>query len=142
MSRRTATNFSQPHAGDIALCRFPQDLVNPKPGPKDRPAIILKVISDSAGSYQVLVCYATTNTSRRYAWDMVLDPNDNQTGFKAAGLTATTKFDLGQQVWLPYNSDWFLVPQLKPFGLTPKIGVLHATVVPALLRAIAAAKGK
>lgn len=59
----------------------------------------------------------------------------NPAAFSAAGLSYDTKFDLKQALDLPYSTEWFSVPPAAPHGQTPKLGVLH----PSLVRAVQAA---
>jgi hypothetical protein len=63
----------------------------------------------------------------------------NAAAFDAAGLTYDTKFDLKQSIDLPYTTEWFSVPPAPPHGQTPKLGVLHPSLVRALQAAFRAA---
>ncbi|MCR4331966.1 MAG: hypothetical protein NUV34_04595, partial [Sulfuricaulis sp.] len=63
----------------------------------------------------------------------------NAAAFHAAGLSYDTKFDLKQSIDLPYTTEWFSVPPAAPHGQTPKLGVLHPSLVRALQVAFRAA---
>ncbi|MDB5973038.1 MAG: hypothetical protein JWQ90_5488 [Hydrocarboniphaga sp.] len=141
-NRTTPTLYPRPKPGDVVLCHFPQNLALPLPGPKPRPALILAASELERGGYDVTVCYGTSQAHRSYPWDFILDPIDNPSAFKRTGLVKRTRFDLSQLVTLSYDSTWFLVPELKPYGLTPRLGELQADVVPDLMKAIQAAKRK
>ena len=52
-----------------------------------------------------------------------------------AGLSFDTKFDLKVVLELPWTEDFFKEPPRAPYGQTPKLGVLH----PSLVRAAKAA---
>ena len=56
-----------------------------------------------------------------------------------AGLSYDTKFDLKRAVDLPYTSEWFAVPPAAPHGQTPKLGILHPSLMLALQAAYRAA---
>jgi hypothetical protein len=49
--------------------------------------------------------------------------------FALAGLSFDTKFDLAHVIELPFSDRWFGVPPGAPHGQTPKLGVLHPTMV-------------
>lgn len=125
--------FSAPRAGDIVWCRFPQRGL-PGPGPKARPALVLRV-GEHAGHPVVEVCYGTSQrVDRLYAGEFAITPADN-TAYVEAGLSYPTKFDLGETFELDFNDLWFAVPPGAPCGQTPKLGLLH----PSLMRRAAAA---
>jgi len=63
----------------------------------------------------------------------------NAAAFRAAGLSYDTKFDLKQTIDLPYTAEWFCVPPTAPHGQTPKLGVLHPSLVRAFQAAFRAA---
>jgi len=129
--------FPQPIAGDVVLCRFPINLVQPAPGPKARPAIILQVYAPMEGEacYRVRVCYGTKNLTRIYPHDCEILQATHPVEYHSAGLSYDTKFDMQQVILLPHTAEWFKVPNHAQFGVTPKLGVLHPSTVPRLLRA-------
>jgi hypothetical protein len=125
--------FIAPRAGDIVWCRFPQRGL-PGPGPKPRPALVLRT-GEHAGRPVAEVCYGTSQkTDQLYAGEFAITPSDD-TGFSAAGLSYPTKFNLGETFELDFNDTWFAVPPGAPHGQTPKLGLLH----PSLMRRAAAA---
>ena len=125
--------FPAPHAGDIVWCRFPQDKL-PKPGPKSRPALVLRV-GEVQGHPVVDVAYGTSQkVDSLYAGEFAIAPPD-QAAYEAAGLNYATKFNLAETFELDFNDTWFSVAPGAPFGQTPKLGVLH----PSLMRRAEAA---
>ncbi len=125
--------FEPPRAGDIVWCRFPHDHI-PGPGPKPRPVLVLRV-GEADGHPVVLVTYGTSQkVNQLYAGEFSILPSDGH-AFAASGLDYPTKFNLGKTFELDYNQIWFSVPSNAPYGQTPKLGVLH----PSLLRRAAAA---
>lgn len=122
--------WAEPTAGDIVWCHFPDSI---SPRPKPRPALILAVFEDDAPRFEVRVVYGTsrrTTTLHRGEFSILRDRN--AAAFVAAGLSYDTKFDLKQCIDLPYTTVWFSVPPAAPHGQTPKLGVLHPSLVRAL----------
>ena len=114
-------------------CRFPADLI-PVPGPKPRPGLVLG-LGELNGEVAVTVAFGTSQkTARLYAGEFLIEPKDGP-AYQAAGLSYPTKFNLLRTFDLPYTPDWFDVAPGKPFGYSPKIGVLH----PSLMRRAQAA---
>lgn len=133
MAQPAARWFEPPQVGDIVWCRFPQNRV-PGPGPKSRPALVLRV-GEASGHPVVLVAYGTSRKiDKLYTGEFAILPSDGD-AFAASGLSYPTKFDLGETFELDYNDIWFGVPSNAPHGQTPTLGVLH----PSLLRRAAAA---
>jgi len=127
--------FPVPRAGDIVWCRFPQDKL-PKPGPKPRPALVLSVGEDQ-GHPIVEVAYGTSQkVDSLYAGEFAIAPAD-PAAYEAAGLSHATKFNLAVTFELDFNDTWFAVAPGAPHGQTPKLGVLH----PSLVRRVQAAAG-
>ena len=125
--------FPAPRAGDIVWCRFPQDRL-PAPGPKPRPALVLRV-GEHEGHPLVEVAYGTSRkVDTLYAGEFVILPSD-PVAYEAAGLSYPTKFNLAATFELDFNSTWFSVAPGSPYGQTPKLGVLH----PSLIRRVEAA---
>jgi len=125
--------FPAPHAGDIVWCRFPQDKL-PKPGPKSRPALVLRV-GEVQGHPVVDVAYGTSQkVDSLYAGEFAIAPAD-QAAYEAAGLSYATKFNLAETFELDFNDTWFSVAPGAPHGQTPRLGVLH----PSLMRRVEAA---
>ncbi len=124
-------------AGDIVWCHFPDNI---SPRPKPRPALILAVFDDNAPRFDVSVVYATSRrTTMLHRGEFSILRDRNAAAFGAAGLSYDTKFDLKQSIDLPDPSEWFSGPPAAPHGQTPKLGVLHPSLVRALQAAFHAA---
>jgi hypothetical protein len=81
------------------------------------------------------VAYGTSQkVSTLYAGEFAITPDDGA-AFAASGLSYPTKFDLGETFELDFNDLWFAVPPGAPHGQTPKLGILH----PSLMRRAGAA---
>ncbi|MDX7489832.1 MULTISPECIES: type II toxin-antitoxin system PemK/MazF family toxin [Serratia] len=123
-----------PEPGDIVWCLYPELPRNPgQPGPKPRPALILKV---SEADHEVMVVYGTSQkTHRIYPTEFVLKKVDP--GFALSGLAYDTKFDMSVRIDLPYDSDWFDLAPIKNGNATtsPVMGALHPTYMDAVRRA-------
>ncbi len=129
----TPTWWAEPAAGEIVWCHFP-DHVHPRPKP--RPALILVVFDDDAPRFYVRVAYGTSQrTAALHRGEFAILRERNRTAYEAAGLSYDTKFDLKQAIDLPYTTEWFSVSPAAPHGQTPKLGMLH----PSLVRAVQAA---
>ena len=125
--------FLQPKPGDIVWCKFPQ-YASLKPGPKSRPALVLKVGEKAAATW-VQVAYGTSQkVDKLFPGEFVIAPSDGD-AYSISGLSYPTKFDLASTFELPFNEDWFGVPPGAPNGQVPKLGVLH----PSLMRRAQAA---
>ena len=119
--------FALPRPGDIVWCKFPQDkkLV---PGPKARPALVMRV-GDMDGDPAVAVAYGTSQRiDTLHPGEFAITRADRE-AFALAGLSFDTKFDLANVIELPFSDRWFGVPPGAPHGQTPKLGVLHPTMV-------------
>lgn len=128
----------EPAAGDIVWCHFPDSI---SPRAKPRPALIIAVFDDNAPQFDVRVVYGTSQrTTVLHRGEFSILRERNSTAFETAGLSYDTKFDLKQTVDLPYTTDWFSVPPSAPFGQTPKLGLLHPSLIRALEAAYRAAK--
>jgi hypothetical protein len=127
------STWPEPTAGEIVWCHFPDD-INPRPNP--RPALILMVFDNAALPFAVRVAYGTSQrTTTLYRGEFSILRNLNPAVYETAGLSYDTKFNLKQALDLPYTTAWFSVPPTAPHGQTPKLGVLH----PSLVRAVQAA---
>ena len=123
-----------PEAGDIVWCHFPQDK-KLKPGPKPRPALIVKVFDDHAPRFYAEVAYGTSQkTDRLHPGEFLITRRDGA-AWQISGLSYETKFNFSQTVELPYDSEWFGLASGTPYGQNPKLGLLH----PSLLRRAQAA---
>lgn len=125
--------FPAPAPGDIVWCRFPERQL-PGPGPKLRPALVLRV-GEADGHPAVEVAYGTSQkVGSLYAGEFAITPSDGA-AYEAAGLSFPTKFNLRETFELDFNEEWFALAPGAPFGQTPKLGVLH----PSLMRRARAA---
>lgn len=136
--------FALPEPGDLVWCRFPEDS-RLKPAPKPRPALVLAVGYHDSDADLPMVRIAP-GTSRKtepgqvFPWEFLIERDDSGP-FKVTGLSYSTKFNVRNTLELPYTSEFFEPPPQRPFGKTPKLGVLHATYV-ATLKAAAAAHSR
>ena len=125
--------FFAPAPGDIVWCRFPERKLS-GPGPKLRPALVLRV-GEADGHPVVEVAYGTSQkVDSLYAGEFAITQSDGA-AYEAAGLSFPTKFNLRETFELDFNAEWFALPPGTPFGQTPKLGVLH----PSLMRRARAA---
>lgn len=121
------SGFPLPAAGDIVYCRFPEKLG--KPGSKPRPALVTGVGLLDDGTPGVKVAHGTSEKTRQlHSGEFLISPEDGA-AYRAAGLSYPTKFNPGSQVSLPYTDEWFRVPPMPQFGQTPKLGILHPSLV-------------
>lgn len=119
--------FPLPAVGDIVYCRFPESVGNP--GPKPRPALVVALGRFADGSPAVKVAYGTSEKTRQlYSGEFIIAPQDGA-AYRDSGLSYPTKFDLGNVATLPYTDEWFRIPPSPLFGQTPKLGVLHPSLV-------------
>ena len=125
--------FFAPAPGDIVWCRFPERKLSGR-GPKLRPALVLR-IGEADGHPVVEVAYGTSQkVDSLYAGEFAITPSDGP-AYEAAGLSFQTKFNLRETFELDFNEEWFALAPGTPFGQTPKLGVLH----PSLMRRARAA---
>jgi hypothetical protein len=54
--------------------------------------------------------------------------------FLSSTRGTNTAMGMGERCSVPYSTEWFSVPPTAPHGQTPKLGVLH----PSLVRAVQA----
>ena len=131
--------FPLPQAGDIVWCRFPHRGLS-VPGPKPRPALVVDIgrLRDEPA---VEAIYGTSRKlDRLYPGEFYIAQEDGD-AFAASGLSHPTKFDTARSVLLPYNDEWFSVPAGAPYGQTPKLGVLHPSLMRRAKAAFDAAAG-
>ncbi len=130
--------WGEPTAGEIVWCHFPDQI---SPRPKPRPALILVVFDDDAPQFHVTVAYGTSQpTTNMHRGEFSILRSRNLAAYLAAGLSHDTKFDLKQAIDLPYTTQWFSVPPAAPHGQSPKLGMLHPSLVPAVQAAFRALK--
>ena len=111
-------SFATPRPGDIVWCHFPQDKML-KPGPKSRPALVVK-IGEIEGGPAVAVAYGTSqNVGELHPGEFAIT-RANREVFLLAGLSFDTKFDLSRTVELPLSARWFAVPPGAPTDSHPR----------------------
>lgn len=125
-------------AGEIAWCRFPEkaNVI----GPKNRPVLILDVSMPEDGSTPVaMVAYGTSqHTDKLFAGEFIVHES-NRVAFKLSGLAMKTKFSMMQTAVLPLTDEWFSVAPKEPYGYSPKLGMIHPTLMRAFQAAASAA---
>lgn len=120
--------WPEPDAGEIVWCNFPED-AGIDPSVKPRPAFIFKVFDDEAPHYHVEVVYGTSKkTDKLHAGEFLISNNEHA-AYQLAGLSYSTKFNFRNTAQLPFNEDWFKVPPKAPHGKSPKLGVLHPSII-------------
>lgn len=125
--------FALPEAGDIVWCRFPEEAMG-RPGPKPRPALVLDLGTLHGDPAVEAIFGSSQKVERLYAGKFAITPK-NGIAYRASGLSSATKFNMSKSVLLPYNDMWFGVPPGAPQRQTPKLGILH----PSLMRRAQAA---
>ena len=111
--------WSAPQAGDVVWC-WTTRVSPPEPGPVQHPALIYRVrYHDShQGGYKVWLAPGTSQkVEKLFEGDFLIGiPSSDGTrseilqeksALVAAGLSKPTKFQLGQLVWIDYNSEFF-----------------------------------
>ena len=123
-----------PEPGDIVWCRFPER-PRDKPGPKPRPALVLRV-ADKTGGIEVTVAYGTSQgLTRMVAGEFAIRKQQNSAAYAFAGLSYDTKFNLVKALTLPWDAVFFAIAPDPKHGQTPKLGSLH----PGMMKVAAAA---
>jgi hypothetical protein len=119
--------WPEPEAGDIVWCHFPH-LPNLDPGPKPRPALIVRVKESDwqQPGYRVFVAYGTSQKTVALRRGEFLLRNDQSSAFKLSGLSFDTKFSFANAVELDYSNEWFKMSAVQANVQTPKIGILHS----------------
>ncbi len=112
------------------------------PGSKPRPALVITVFDDDAPHYVVEVIYGTSQKTDALRSGEFLIARTDRDAYSLAGLSYPTKFNFKSRVELPFNEEWFKVPPAAPFGLIPKLGILHPALMPRLRAAWEAARSR
>ncbi len=130
--------FPLPDAGDIVWCRFPNKGLD-GPRPKPRPALVVD-IGELRGDPAIEVLYGTSQKlDRLYPGEFAITREDGEL-LVIAGLDRPTKFDMRRTVYLPYSDEWFGVAPGAPYGQTPKLGLLHPSLLSRAKAALQAVK--
>lgn len=124
-------NWKLPAPGDIVWCFFPE-IPDLEPGPKPRPAIVLRVERREDGDVVSVVYGTSQNVTRLKTGEAAITQASHPAAYALAGLAYDTKFDFKAIVELPWSDRYFKVPTRKLHGNTPKLGTLHATVLHAV----------
>lgn len=133
-----SSKWALPAPGDIVWCWFPE-VPGMEPGPKPRPALVMRVTRKEDGD-EISVVYGTSQNLRQLRrGEFAITRDQHPSAFALAGLAYDTKFDFKTMVDLPWSERYFKVPPRSPHGNTPKLGTLHATVVRAAEAAYRAA---
>lgn len=131
--------WDPPEAGDIVWCMFPE-VPEMEPGPKPRPALVMTVESREDGDIVSVVYGTSQHLKDLKAGEMAITKIANGAAYALAGLAYDTKFDFKVIVDLPWSDRYFKEPPERPFGNTPKLGTLHASMMKAAASAHQAAK--
>jgi hypothetical protein len=123
-----------PAPGDVVWCLFPY-LPELEPGPKPRPAIVLGVERKEDGAVLQVVYGTSQAVTRLKTGEFAISKLKEPAAYAQAGMAYDTKFDFKKTIELPWTDRYFKSAPHKPYGNTPKLGTLHATV----LRAVEAA---
>ncbi len=123
-----------PAPGDIVWCLFPE-VPGMEPGPKPRPALVLRVERKEDGDVLSVVYGTSQKLHQLKRGEFAITHDKHPSAYALAGLAYDTKFDFKAMVDLPWSERYFKVPPRSPHGNTPKLGTLHATI----LRAVEAA---
>ncbi|MEQ1740882.1 MAG: hypothetical protein ABL869_00045 [Candidatus Nitrotoga sp.] len=91
--------------------------------------MIIKVFDDQAPHFIVLVAYGTSQKTDQLSSRKLLIADHETAAYQLAGLGYSTKFSFHNTVELPYNSEWLKVPPSASNGQTPKLGVLHPSLM-------------
>ena len=126
MSTARAHWWPAPAVGEIVWCFWPNKGKGSLPGPKPRPCLLLELDDNIPGEPHVLVAYGTSQ-----GVEFAITQGGHPHAYTAAGLSYDTKFNMGQTAWLPYSSLAFDVLPGAPHGQTPKLGLLHPSVMKA-----------
>jgi hypothetical protein len=106
-----------------------------EPGPKPRPALVLRVERKEDGAVLSVVYGTSQKLHQLKRGEFAITRDTHPSAYALAGLAYDTKFDFKAMVDLPWSERYFKVPPRSPHGNTPKLGTLHATI----LRAVEAA---
>lgn len=102
---------SLPAIFDVVLCNFPLAEAPGKPGPKERPCLVVKTAETLNGEEypHIRIIYGTSNPKigKRLNDFYVC----NLTEMEEAGLFNPTRFDMDNRIWLPWSPEYFPIYQ-------------------------------
>jgi len=133
-----SSKWALPAPGDIVWCWFPE-VPGMEPGPKPRPALVMRVACKEDGDVLSVVYGTSKNLQQLRRGKFAITRDQHPSAYALAGLAYDTKFDFKTMVELPWSERYFKVPPRSPHGNTPKLGTLHATLVRAAEAAYRAA---
>jgi hypothetical protein len=81
-----------PAPGDIVWCLFPE-VPDIEPGPKPRPALVMRVERRVDGDLVSVVCGTSQHLARLKAGEVVISQAQNPAAYALAGLAYDTKFE-------------------------------------------------
>lgn len=91
----------------IVTCYFPETDPEPDGSLKLRPALVLSILRDKGtGAIALRIAYGTSvlKLTRRLGVDLIIQ---NAVDMRIMGLPKATRFDLDEQVDLPYSTEFF-----------------------------------
>lgn len=89
----------------------------------------MAIVEFDDGKPGVRVAYGTSKkVTELRAGEFAITPADGP-AYTHSGLSYPTRFDLKSLEDLPYTDAWFRVPRGQPFGQSPKLGILHPSLV-------------
>lgn len=116
---------TMPAGLDIVWCRFPEDEMPNKPGPKPRPGLV-RSVALSKDHTRALV-QVTYGTSKKSPQDHPLELHiTNSKELDLSGLPQATCFVLDRTIWLPWSPDFFCK---REDGTGPVIGHLTQNTI-------------
>ena len=132
--------WKPPVVGDILWCHFPE-LPELDPGPRPRPALVVRVTVKDDGAVVAVVYGTSQRLDRLSSGEFAIRKAQNPAAFALAGLSFDTKFNFKQIVELPWTDTFFKVPPKAAHGQSPKLGTLHSSMMHAARAAYLAATG-
>ena len=115
----------------MAWIKIDENLIIHHKTAKLRKLLGLKTERDAMGHVVALLSFT---------WQVAWRDGD-LAAYEAAGLSCPTKFNLGETFELDFNDEWFSVPAGAPYGQTPKLGILHPSLMRRAKAALDAAAG-
>lgn len=123
--RETFSVATLPSPLDVVWCRFPEDEMPKKPGPKPRPGLVRSVRLSKDHTWGAVE--VTYGTSKRNPFDHPLELHiANSSDLDKIGLPQATCFVLARTVLLPWGPDFFCK---REDGTGPVIGHLTPTAL-------------
>lgn len=142
MSRLAEHWWPAPGLGEVVWCWWPEKGSKVLPGPKPRPCLVLELDEGEPQRPHVMVAYGTSRKlDKLHATEFAITRAAHPHAFAAAGLSFDTKFSMGQTAWLPFSTRAFDIAPAAPHGQSPKLGMLHPSVIAAAAAAHLAAWG-